>query len=125
MVSSAVFAPLRSMMALVASVVPCTIRFTSPGATPASAVTERRAATTACSGARGVVSVFAVKRRSPTSNATSVNVPPMSRPMRMLGGVTLKVPNSDHAMICRPKILGLTWRSLGLRNEAPLGGGHC
>src|SRR5258708_25756876 len=52
---------------------------------PASPITARSAATTPSSGARGVVSVFAVKRRSPISNATSVKVPPISRPSRIAG----------------------------------------
>ena len=84
-VKSAVLAPLRSISALVASVVPWMIKPTALGSTPAAAVTWRTAASTPSSGARGVVRIFAVKRASPTSSATSVNVPPMSTPRRMVG----------------------------------------
>jgi hypothetical protein len=82
-VSSAVLAPLRSISAFVASVVPWMTRSTCPGSTPAAAITLRTASSPPASGALGVVSVFAVKRRSPTSSATSVNVPPMSIPSRI------------------------------------------
>src|SRR5262249_40375781 len=65
------------------------IRASWPGSTPAVAVTERKAASTPSCGAWGVVGIFAVKRRSPTSRATSVNVPPMSTPTLTVGeGVT-------------------------------------
>ena len=83
-VSRAVLAPLRSITAFVASVVPWTTRPTCWGSMPACAVAELIAVSTPSSGALGVVSVFAVKRRSPTSSATSVNVPPISRPSRIL-----------------------------------------
>src|SRR4029077_16382274 len=48
---SAVLAPFRSMIALVASVVPWMIRLTSPAAMPASATTARSAASTPPPGA--------------------------------------------------------------------------
>src|SRR5262249_16557132 len=65
------------------------IRASWPGSTPAVAVTERKAASTPSCGACGVVRIFAVKRRSPASSATSVNVPPMSTPTLTVGeGVT-------------------------------------
>ena len=79
-VSSAVRAPLRSMMALVAKVVPCITIAKSAGARPASRKTARIASMTARSGASGVVSTLLLNRRPPASSATSVKVPPISTP---------------------------------------------
>src|SRR5712691_7921365 len=62
---------------------PSSLRVNTRRVTPA-ANPPYAPATTPSSGARGVVSVFAVKRRSPISNATSVKVP-ISRPSRMEG----------------------------------------
>ena len=61
---SAVLAPLRSMMALVASVVPWMIRLRSPGSSPASFRICSTPASTPSSGARGVVSTFTLSRLS-------------------------------------------------------------
>src|SRR4029077_10110532 len=58
---------------------------TRSGETPASAVTEPSAAKTPFSGAAVVVRVLTVKRRSPSSSATSVKVPPISTPRRIVG----------------------------------------
>ena len=82
MVSSAVRAPLRSMIALVASVVPWITTPTSPGASPASASTRATASITPRSGAAWVVSTLVVYCAVPISSATSVKVPPMSTPIR-------------------------------------------
>ena len=79
---SAVRAPLRSMMALVASVVPCTNTPMSPNVRPASASALRAPSMTATSGSRGVVSSLATCRRPPLSSTMSVNVPPMSTASR-------------------------------------------
>ena len=60
-------------------------------------LTERKAASTPSSGACGVVRILAVNRRSPTSSATSVNVPPMSTPSLTVGeGVTRE--RSSHCL---------------------------
>src|SRR5215208_1335632 len=85
--TSAVLAPLRSMMAFVASVVPCTNTATSAKARPAWRRTIRVPATTASSGPRGVVSTLVVKCSPPASITTSVKVPPMStaRRARVIG----------------------------------------
>src|ERR1044072_1596674 len=80
--SSAVRAPRRSITALVASVVPCTNTATSPKPFPASARISRTPSRTASSGRCGVVSSLRVSRFPPSSNTTSVNVPPMSTAMR-------------------------------------------
>src|SRR5882724_12641783 len=84
----AVTAPLRSMMALVASVVPWMKRVISPGATPMSSSNSSVPAITACSGAWGVVSTLRVQRCAPASTTMSVKVPPMST-ARRLGGAGL------------------------------------
>jgi len=56
------------------------------------------------SGAPDVVSVFAVTRRPPASSATSVNVPPMSRPSRIvLGAVTLGNPHCYATLVHLPQ----------------------
>ena len=61
-VISAVRAPLRSMIALVASVVPWMIRPMSPAATPEVRMMVRTPSITPCSGAAGVVSTLMVVR---------------------------------------------------------------
>jgi len=81
-VSSAVRAPLRSINALVASVVPCTTSVTSCGRHFASARMERTPSSTARSGASGVVSTLMLCEVAPVSSTTSVNVPPMSTARR-------------------------------------------
>src|SRR5580698_2876510 len=78
----AVRAPLRSISALVASVVPWMTRSTSVGFTPASASADAIPCSTACSGARGVVRTLVVTNRLPICTAMSVKVPPMSTPTR-------------------------------------------
>src|SRR5262245_38855794 len=92
-VSRAVLAPFLSISAFVAKVVPWMMTDTVPGSMPASVMTACNADSTPSSGARNVVRVFAVNRRSPTSSATSVNVPPMSTPIRaewVLSGVSTR-----------------------------------
>src|SRR6266550_1794102 len=83
-VSSAVGAPVRSMIALVTSVVPCTRVERSPTPTPASRhrSTSPRSAPSAGS---GVVVRTLCRRSSPVVSlrrTKSVKVPPMSRPTR-------------------------------------------
>ncbi len=87
----AVRAPLRSMMALVASVVPCTSTPMSAKARPAAASTARVPSMTAASGAFGVVSTLATKRRSPASSTMSVKVPPISTASRAAGCLSLMI----------------------------------
>ena len=81
-VTSAVRAPLRSISALVASVVPWITSATSAGATPQVSIAWARAWRTPSSGASGVVSTFAVIRSGPRSSTISVKVPPISTPIR-------------------------------------------
>src|SRR5215831_517575 len=80
-VTNAVRAPLRSMRALVARVVPWTKTETSDGGSPAAARTRRMPSSTPTSGA-AVVSTLAVSRPAGLSRTTSVNVPPMSAASR-------------------------------------------
>ena len=75
-VTSAVRAPVRSVSALITTVVPCTSSSISAGSTSPAAITS----STPCARSRGVVETFAI-RTSPLSESTttrSVNVPPMS-----------------------------------------------
>jgi hypothetical protein len=81
-VISAVRAPLRSISALVAKVVPCTTRLTSCGRHFASARIERTPSSTARSGASGVVRTLMAWAVVPVSSTTSVNVPPISTARR-------------------------------------------
>src|SRR5215510_6695094 len=76
-VTNAVLAPLRSMSAFVARVVPWTKTDTSDGGRPAVASTRRTPSSTPISGA-AVVSTFTVSRPVGLSRTTSVKVPPMS-----------------------------------------------
>ena len=82
MTISAVLAPLRSMIALVARVVPWMIRPTAPGETPASRRIAATPPSTPRSGSAGVVSTLVVTKRSPSSSARSVKVPPISTARR-------------------------------------------
>ena len=81
-VRNAVRAPLRSMRALVARVVPWTKTATSAGVIALSSSTVSSASKTPASGARGVVRTLAVRRPAGASRTTSVNVPPMSAATR-------------------------------------------
>jgi hypothetical protein len=87
-VTSAVRAPFRSIRALVKSVVPWRTCETAAGGVPAWASTASMPATTASSGASGVVRTFPTWKVVPSSLARirSVKVPPMSEPMRQLMG---------------------------------------
>jgi hypothetical protein len=76
--TSAVRAPLRSISALVASVVPSTKRATSDAGSLAWPRISVMPSITPCSGAPGVVSTLAVQRAPPACSTTSVNEPPMS-----------------------------------------------
>src|SRR5437588_3057571 len=114
-VSSAVGAPVRSMIALVTSVVPCTRVERSPTPTPASRhrSTSPRSAPSAGS---GVVVRTLWRRSSPVVSlrrTKSVKVPPMSRPTRN--------PRIEDPNLCstprfdRPLGVGILWpRSLFL-----------
>src|SRR5207253_95627 len=84
-VSNAVRAPLRSMIAFVKSVVPWTNNESSPAEAPASASASTRTRSTASAGESFVESVFAIATTpSPSARHRSVNVPPMSTPTRLL-----------------------------------------
>src|SRR5215831_10277825 len=93
---SAVTAPLRSMMALVASVVPWRKRSISAGAMPISPSNSSVPAITACSGACGVVSTLRVQRCAPASTTRSVKVPPMSTARRLWGACLLAGTAGSH-----------------------------
>mgnify|MGYP002128358247 CR=1 FL=1 len=69
--------------ALVASVVPWIISDTSAAVIPARASTARTPSSTPSSGAAGVVSTLAVQRWPSCSRTTSVNVPPISTPIKI------------------------------------------
>jgi hypothetical protein len=76
-------APFRSSTALVATVVPCTKRPTSLGGSPHSAAIRRSAAMTAMLGSLRVVGIFMMRAGALSwRTTTSVNVPPISTPMR-------------------------------------------
>src|ERR1051325_8905159 len=96
-VTRAVRAPLRSMRALVASVVPGTTRPTSAGGHLASARMDRTPSITPRSGASGVVRTFMAWASSSLSRTTSVNVPPISTARRadISGFVDLDVALGD------------------------------
>src|SRR4029453_1829242 len=81
-VISAVAAPLRSINALVASVVPCTTSPTSPGGHLASARIARTPSMTPRSGAPVVVRTLVAWLPAAVSRTTSVNVPPISTARR-------------------------------------------
>src|SRR4051812_35279646 len=74
----AVFAPLRSMIALVASVVPWMISPRSPGLAPDCFRISAMPVMTPSSGAREVVSTFTLERLPFHSRNRSVKVPPIS-----------------------------------------------
>ena len=75
-------APFSSRIALVAMVVPCTKRSTSPGVSPLSASTTSTPARTPATRSFGDEGTFAAHTWSPRRPITSVNVPPMSTPIR-------------------------------------------
>ena len=79
-----VAAPRRSITALVTSVVPWITASTPDTATPFSASMAAMPSSTAVEGSSGVVSRLwiAMTRLDSSNSAKSVNVPPMSTPMR-------------------------------------------
>ena len=79
--TSAVRAPLRSISALVASVVPWMTRPISPGAAPARPSAVPMPSSTPRSGASCVVSTLVETCAAPLSSTTSVKVPPTSTPI--------------------------------------------
>ena len=84
MVSSPIRAPLRSISALVASVVPWISARTAVVAAPASCSRVTTPSSTACDGSFGVVRSLPT-RTAPVVSSTqtrSVKVPPMSTPIR-------------------------------------------
>ena len=97
--TSAVFAPLRSMMALVASVVPWMISDRSDGCRPASLRISATPVSTPSSGARVVVSTLTLRRPPLHSSARSVKVPPMSTASRALPSL-LTVAMDRYAAVC-------------------------
>src|SRR6266700_7161327 len=85
-VKSPTFAPLRSSRALVATVVPCTMRSvrasTVARSRPSVSASSVRPSMTPSEGSAGVDALFAMTTRpSPSTAATSVNVPPTSIPI--------------------------------------------
>jgi hypothetical protein len=84
----AVRAPFPSSSALVTTVVAWASHATAPGATPSSPVTVSSAPMTPRQKSRGVVGTLTTRGAPPASSTrtTSVNVPPMSTPMRKLMG---------------------------------------
>src|SRR5262245_5566775 len=81
-VRTAVTAPFCSRIALVATVVPCMKRSTSPAGAPAMTRTLRTAAPIPSSRSFGVLGTFVRASWPPRSSATmSVKVPPMSTPI--------------------------------------------
>ena len=91
-VTSAVTAPRFSMMAFVASVVPCSLTPTSAGRICDFCSTSAMPCMTPSSGARGVVRTLAVQRSNPRSATTSVKVPPMSEAMRTSATIAVLLP---------------------------------
>ncbi len=79
-VTKATAAPLRSRIALVATVEPWTRSVTAAGSMPAAA-SEANAPS---SGLAGVLGTFTTSTRVPSTATRSVNVPPTSIPTRML-----------------------------------------
>ena len=77
-VMKAVLAPLRSISALVASVVPWMKTPMSCGFSPEAARTALMPSMTPSSGAWVVVSTLPLQRFDPSSSTMSVKVPPMS-----------------------------------------------
>jgi hypothetical protein len=77
-------APFSSSSALVTTVVACARSETSEGATPCLRVAVARASRTPRAKSRGVLGTLTTSRLPVVSSATttSVNVPPMSTPMR-------------------------------------------
>ena len=76
------FAPLRSRIALVATVVPCTTVSIRPAGAPLAAIPDMKPS--AC--APGVLATLAISNRpdAPSKENTSVKVPPTSTPRRYL-----------------------------------------
>src|SRR5579863_448993 len=77
---NAVRAVLPSSSALVATVIPCAKRSTSPASTPAPSSTARTAAITPRDCSAGVVGTFAVCTVAAPTSTASVKVPPTSTP---------------------------------------------
>jgi hypothetical protein len=95
------------MTALVASVVPCTNTVMSPTPLPASPSMRRTPSSTASSGRWGVVSSLRVSRRPPSSNTTSVKVPPISTAMRKSLATLIKYLLPRRGRDRRPGLLSL------------------
>ena len=107
-VRSAVVAPLRSIRAFVASVVPWMISPISPGPAPARPSTSAMPLSTASPGCPWVVSSFVVIcRPSPSSSTTSVKVPPIST-ARRIGAFGSAIPDS----IREPCVAHCTYRTI-------------
>ena len=85
-------APRRSMTALVTSVVPCTISLTASSPTPCSATIAASPSIAPTAGSAGVVRRLCSRNDPSRASAStkSVNVPPMSNPIR-IGGLLASV----------------------------------
>src|SRR4029079_14248887 len=79
-VTSAAFAPLPSRIMLVATVVPCSTRFSAGAARPASSSASRMPVRKACEGSLGTDGVLArqIPPLAASCRAMSVKVPPIS-----------------------------------------------
>src|SRR6185312_15111163 len=83
-VTRPVRAPRRSISALVATVVPCARLATDPGAMPAASNAAPIPWIIPREGSSGVDETFAVVTRPRSTTTTSVKVPPISTPIRVL-----------------------------------------
>ncbi len=106
-VSSPTLAPLCSSSALVATVVPCTMRSvcasSAPRATPSISASRSSPAITPIEGSSGVDATFAKVDRPASSTATrSVNVPPTSMPIFSMAESDLPVPYPSWPGLSRP-----------------------
>ena len=104
--SMPVTAPVRSITALVTSVVPCTTSLISAMATPSRFSSASMPSVTASEGSCGVVSRLCTDIFAPraSNRAKSVNVPPMSTPMRY----TRPAPPAAHPFGAR--MPSIAWR---------------
>ena len=94
------------------TVVPCSTSVMSPGAMPASSRSAATPARTACSGWSGVDETFFAKRRPSSATRTrSVNVPPISTPMRALDPILL-ASLEEHSLLSAI-FHSVNWRHFG------------
>ena len=120
-------APFSSRIALVAMVVPCTKRSMSPGFSPLSASTASTPARTPATRSFGDEGTFAAHTWSPRRPITSVNVPPMSTPIRSpswdsVTGISKSRP--PRVPLARSVRLGERAPDIEPDSESGLGFGH-